>query len=129
MIATCIPNAFYKDYLDEIATHDLKLALYSPLAELGKDTLIYTTDGEIVASGYAAGGKAIGGVSSSQFGNQMALSFDAVTWNPGVFTIGGMMIYDTDNGNRAVAIVSTGTRNTLTPFTVTFTDFFFRVYN
>lgn len=129
MITTCLTNAFYKDYFDTIAGHTLMLALYDVDATLDKDTTVYTTTGEIVQSGYTAGGQAITNVTSEQAGDNIFLSFDDVTWNPGVFTIGGMMIYDASNGNRAVAIVSTGTRNTLSPFVVTLTDFFLRVYN
>ena len=40
----------------DFGTDTLKIALYTGAASIGPDTTAYTTDGEVVATGYTAGG-------------------------------------------------------------------------
>ena len=99
-----------------------RIALYTNAATLNAETAIYTTDGEVVASGYPAGGlvitptKGIGNVSSS--GGTAFVSFSNVTV-PAAFTARGALIYK--DGGAAVCVLDFGADRTSTiSFQVTF---------
>lgn len=94
-----------------------KLALYTNAATLDQNTTSYTTQGEVVAVGYTAGGEVLtpvvagsGGVSYVDFGN--------ATWN-GAFTARGALIYKV--GGPAVCVLDFGAdRTSTTQFQVQF---------
>ena len=98
-----------------------KIALYTASANLNETTLAYTSVGEIVGTGYTAGGNAltISQVPTSS-GYTAYVSFSNVTWSPASFTTRGALIYNSTTGS-AVAVLNFGADKTPTAsFTVTF---------
>mgnify|MGYP000264091648 CR=1 FL=1 len=105
--------------LTYLATGTLKMALYTASADLNASTTAYTTSGEVVGTGYAAGGEILTGVVVSQSGTTAYLSFDNATWDPASFTARGALIYNTSLGNLAIAVLDFGSDKTATTtFTV-----------
>ena len=99
-----------------------KIALYTALANLGPNTLIYTTDGEITGTGYTAGGEDLTVIppASDDATNTAFVSFANIVWDPASFTTRGALIYNSDT-NAAVAVLDFGSDKTATnTFTVTF---------
>jgi hypothetical protein len=98
-----------------------KIALYTGSADLDETTLAYTTVGEVVGTGYTAGGEAltISQVPTSS-GLTAYISFENVIWNPASFTTRGALIYNSAT-NAAVAVLNFGADKTpTTSFTITF---------
>ena len=105
--------------LQALSTGTLKMALYTANANLGAGTLIYTTDNEVVGTGYTAGGNTLTNVTVLTSDTTAYLDFDDVVWNPAVFTARGALIYNTSLSNLAVAILDFGAdKTTTTTFTV-----------
>jgi hypothetical protein len=105
--------------LQALATGTLRMALYTADADLGADTLTYTTANEVVGAGYTAGGNALTNVTVLASGTTTYLDFDDVVWNPAGFTARGALIYNTSLGNLAVAVLDFGAdKTTTTTFTV-----------
>lgn len=99
-----------------------KIALYTNNATLDATTAAYTPTGEVVASGYAAGGSPL---TVSQVpttgttGNTAYISFQNVSWG-GVITARGALIYKSGT-NEAVCVLDFGADKTSTTvFTVQF---------
>ena len=97
-------------------TDTFYIALYTNAATLDQNTTAYTTNGEVVASGYTAGGIVLTplvGVTSAY------VSFNNVSWTA-AFTARGALIYKPgDNG--AVCVLDFGADRTSTgTFTVQF---------
>ena len=100
-----------------------KLALYTASAVLGADTLIYTTDNEVVGAGYTAGGNTLTvSVPPVSSGTTAYVSFDNTSWVSSTITARGALIYNSSQGNKAVAVLDFGADKATsnTPFTVTF---------
>ena len=98
-----------------------KIALYTASANLNETTLTYTTVGEVVGTGYTAGGEplTINQVPTSS-GYTAYISFSNVTWTPASFTCRGALIYNSTTG-AAVAVLNFGADKTpTTSFTITF---------
>jgi len=94
-----------------------KIALYSNDAALNQTTAAYTTDGEVVASGYTAGGLVLTPSVASLDGVSF-VSFDDVSWS-GVITARGALIYK--DGGIAVCVLDFGSDKTsAATFTVQF---------
>jgi len=105
--------------LQALSTGTLKMALYTANASLGAGTLIYTTDNEVVGTGYTAGGNTLTNVTVLTSDTTAYLDFDDVVWNPAVFTARGALIYNTSLSNLAVAVLDFGAdKTTTTTFTV-----------
>lgn len=98
-----------------------KIALYTALADLGPNTLAYTSDGELTTgSGYTATGKVLTVIPPATSNNVAFVSFADVTWNPASFTCRGALIYNATTG-AAVAVLDFGSDKTASnTFTVTF---------
>jgi hypothetical protein len=101
-----------------------RIALYTSLANLTPNTLIYTTSGEITGTGYTAGGKPLVPLTPvvDQATNTAFTSFGNVTWTGASFTARAALIYNATTG-AAVAVLDFGSDKTTTPagtFTVTF---------
>ncbi len=107
------------DALTYLAEGTLKMALYTAAADLSSATTAYTTTGEVVGTGYTAGGQELTGVTVSQSGTTAYLTFDNVTWNPADFTARGALIYNPGYGDLAIAVLDFGAdKTTTTQFTV-----------
>jgi hypothetical protein len=97
-----------------------KIALYTALADLSYETLVYTTSNEITGTGYTAGGNTLTRIVPATDGQIAYISFQNVTWNPANFTARGALIYNSTT-NAAVAVLDFGSNKTATnTFTVTF---------
>lgn len=127
MIIQCITNSFRAEMLQgihDLDTDVLKLALYTGSANLYPTTATYTTSGEVVASGYTAGGVILTGVTISTgtaSTTQPAVVF--VDFNDVVvsaaLTARGALIYNSSKANRSIAVIDFGADKTsTTTFTV-----------
>ena len=107
------------------AADTFKIALYSTLATLGSTTTVYTTQDEVTGTGYVAGGNTlvISQVPTSTSAETVAwLNFANSSWTNASFSAGGALIYNSTQGNKAVAVLNFGSTKTTTAqtFTVTF---------
>jgi hypothetical protein len=127
-IAQGATNTFKVGLLDgtyDLAAGSFKIALYTGAASIGPDTTAYTLLGEVVASGYTAGGEALTISQVPTIGNQTGnatayLSFSNVTWTSAL-TARGALIYQVGSGNPSVCVLDFGADKTsTTTFTVQF---------
>jgi hypothetical protein len=107
------------------AADTFKIALYSTLATLDATTTVYTTNNEVTGTGYVAGGNTltISQVPTSTSTETVAwLNFDNSSWTTASFSTDGALIYNSTQGNKAVAVLNFGGTKTATSqtFTVTF---------
>jgi len=107
------------------AADTFKIALYSTLATLGSTTTVYTTQDEVTGTGYVAGGNTlvISQAPTSTSAETVAwLNFTNSSWTTASFSAGGALIYNSTQGNKAVAVLNFGGTKTATvqTFTVTF---------
>lgn len=120
-------NTFKVGLLDgnyDLATGSFKIALYTGAASIGPETAAYTTDGEVVATGYTAGGEALTisqvPTIGSQSGNATAyLSFSNVTWTSAL-TARGALIYDATTLASVCVLDFGADKTSTTTFTVQF---------
>ena len=91
-------------------TDVFRIALYTNAATLNQNTTAYTTTGEVVASGYTAGGNVltptVGGPDGTAF-----ISFANTSWS-GVITARGALIYK--QGGAAICVLDFGADRTST---------------
>jgi hypothetical protein len=104
-----------------------KIALYTALSTIGPDTTVYTTDAEVVGTGYTAGGNTLVISTSPTSGNNNLsvptafISFANSSWPGSTFTARGALIYNSTEGNKSVAVLDFGADKTsTTTFTVQF---------
>jgi len=99
------------------------IALYTNAATLDASTTAYTATGEVVASGYSAGGLALTIAQAPTVGNSGStayISFDNAAW-ASALTARGALIYQSGGGNPAVCVLDFGADKTSTAtFTVQF---------
>ena len=94
-----------------------KIALYDNAATFDASTTAYTTDNEVVASGYTAGGLVLTPTVSYD-GTTSFLSFANVTWTSSL-TARGALIYKV--GGSSICVLDFGSNKTSTStFTVEF---------
>jgi hypothetical protein len=107
------------------AADTFKIALYTATATLNATTTVYTTQDEVTGTGYTAGGNTlvISQVPTSTNTETVAwLNFENSSWANATFSADGALIYNSTQGNKAVAILNFGSTKTTTnqTFTVTF---------
>lgn len=99
------------------------IALYTNDATLDASTTAYTATGEVVASGYTAGGLALTIAQTPTVGNSGStafISFNNAAWTSAL-TSRGALIYQNGGGNPAVCVLDFGADKTsATTFTVQF---------
>ena len=98
--------------IHDLDTDILKIALYTAAADLSQSTTVYTTSGEVVGAGYAAGGVTITGAQVLLSGTTAYLTFSNPTWSGASFTCRGALIYNTSKANRAIAVLDFGADKT-----------------
>ena len=101
------------------------LALYGEKCGLNEFTTAYTPKGEMVGSGYAAGGKTLENYSVVEDGSAVILTFDDITWP--VATLNGVccgLVYNATKSNRAMGIVALTQKTSSTngPFVIYFPE-------
>jgi len=103
------------------STDTFRLALYTNAATLSQTTTAYTTTGEVVASGYTAGGQVVTATVSSaptSAGSIVYVSFSSPSWSAALTARGALIYKAGDNG--AVCVLDFGNDKTSTSsFTVT----------
>lgn len=98
-------------------TQVFKIALYTNTATLDSTTTAYTTDGEVSATGYTAGGETLTVSQVPTTGSSGTISyysFDNVSWS-GSFAARGALIYKYDgSANPAMVVLDFGNDKTST---------------
>ena len=107
------------------AADTFKIALYTTLATLNSTTTVYTTQDEVTGTGYTAGGNTLvisQAPTSTNTETVAWLNFENSSWPNSTFSADGALIYNSTQGNKAVAILNFGSTKTTTnqTFTVTF---------
>ena len=94
-----------------------KIALYTSSATLDAATTAYTATGEVSSSGtnYTAGGNTltVSQVPTST-GTTAFLDFSDTTWSNATITANGALIYNSTQGDKAVAVLAFGGDKTST---------------
>ena len=96
-----------------------KLALYTGAANIGPDTTVYTTSGEVVGTGYSAGGNTLTistsptSVNNTGYVPTAYISFANTSWTNASFTCRGALIYNVSQGNKSVAVLDFGADKTV----------------
>jgi len=103
----------------DLETDEIKIALYTSAASLGPATTEYTTSGEVVGTGYTAGGEIMTGVTVSLSETTAYVDFDNTVWSSANFTTRCALIYNASKSNKAIAVLDFGSdKTTTTTFTV-----------
>ena len=126
-IAQGATNTFKVGLMDgsyDMAAGSFKIALYTAEASIGPTTTVYTTDGEVVAAGYTAGGEALTITQVPTIGSQTGvatvyMSFANVTWTSS-FTARGALIYDATTLASVCVLDFGADKTSTTTFTVQF---------
>ena len=96
-----------------------KIALYTAAASLDATTTVYTTSDEVVGTGYTAGGNTLVISVSPTSGNNTAgvptayIDFSDTSWTSATFTARAALIYNSTQGNKAVAVLDFGSDKTV----------------
>lgn len=97
-----------------------KIALYDGTATLNADTLVYTTAGEIVGTGYTAGGEVLAPTIPVSGSGTAYVSFSDITWALASFTCLGALVYNATTG-AAVCVLNFGSeKSAVNSFTIQF---------
>jgi len=106
------------------AADTFKIALYTSSATLGATTTVYSTTNEVASTGnYTAGGNTLTISQAPTSTSTTAwLDFADTTWANATITANGALIYNSTQGNRAVAVLAFGGDKTSTAgdFTIIF---------
>lgn len=95
------------------------MALYTNSATLNENTTAYTTTGEVVASGYTAGGNLLAGAAVAISDNVAYITFNNPLWTAALTARGALIYKAGDNG--AVCVLDFGADKTsIATFTVQF---------
>lgn len=127
-ITSAICTSFKQELL--VGTHNFtnttgdtfKLALYTSSATLGATTTVYTTSQEVSGTNYTAGGAALTNVTPTTSGTTAIVDFNDLTFSTATITARGCLIYNDDQGDKAVAAIDFGGDKTSTAgdFTIVF---------
>ena len=124
-ITSAICTSFKKELLERkhdfnaTSGHTFKIALYTSAANLSAATTNYTTTGEVVGTGYTAGGTVLTNIDPTSSGTTAFIDFQDASWASATITAAGALIYNTttDGGTgttNAVAVISFGGDKTST---------------
>lgn len=101
------------------SANTFKIALYTGAASIDATTTAYTTSGEVVGTGYTAGGQTLTITQSPTSSNNTLgvptayINFANVTWTNATFTARGALIYNSTQGNKSVAVLDFGADKTV----------------
>ena len=126
-LTSAIANSFKQELLVEghnltNGADSIKLALYSSSATLGAGTTVYVTTGQATGTNYSAGGNALTNVTPALSGSTAICDFADLTFGTATVTARGCLIYNSTNGNKAIAVIDFGGDKTSTAgnFTIVF---------
>ncbi len=99
-----------------------KIALFTSAATLDASTATYSTSNEVSGTGYTAGGNTLTAVTPTTSGTTAFVDFNDTTFTDATITAAGALIYNSTNGDRAVAVLDFGGDKTSTngDFTIQF---------
>ncbi|MDB4277897.1 hypothetical protein N9895_02535 [Gammaproteobacteria bacterium] len=106
--------------IHDLTTDVIKIALYTANANLNEDTTAYSVDlvGQVVATGYTAGGSILTPITVSTSGYTAYVSFPNVAWTAAL-TARCALIYNSSKSNKSVAVLDFGSDKTsTTTFTI-----------
>lgn len=108
----------------DLSSGSFNIALYTGAASIGPDTAAYTTDGEVDADGYTAGGEPLTISQVPTIGTQTGvatvyMSFSDVTWTSAL-TARGALIYDATTLASVCVLDFGADKTSTTTFTVQF---------
>lgn len=120
-ITQAMPTSFKVEILQGVhnfgptSPNSFKIALYTSSATLDASTTVYSSSNEVSSANYTAGGQALTISTTPTSGGTTAyISFSSpVTWSGVSFTAAGALIYNVTQGNKAVAVLSFGTPQTV----------------
>jgi hypothetical protein len=107
--------------IHDLTTDVIKIALYTANANLNEDTTAYSVDtpGQVVATGYTAGGSILTPITVSSSGYTAYVGFPNVSWTAAL-TARCALIYNVTQGNKSIAVLDFGSDKTsTTTFTIT----------
>ena len=105
--------------IHDMSTDTIKIALYTADASLNADTTVYSSTNEVVASGYAAGGNTLTGVTINSEDYTAYVNFANTSWTAAL-TARCALIYNASKANRSVAVLDFGSdKSSLTTFLIT----------
>ena len=116
MIAQTLTTSFKADLFNGVqnfSTDTFNIALYTAAADLGAGTTVYTATGEVIGSGYVAGGIALTGTTVTVSDTTAFVDFATAVFSAAV-TARGALIYNVSKGNKAVAVLDFGADKTST---------------
>ena len=99
--------------IHDLTTDVIKIALYTGSADLNADTTVYSTDNEVSATGYTAGGQTMTGITVNTSNYTAYVGFNNVSWT-GAITARCALIYNSTQGNKSVAVLDFGSDKTST---------------
>ena len=102
-----------------LSSDSIYIALYTGDANLNADTTAYSATNEVSATGYTAGGQALGGVAISSSDYTAYVNWSNVSWTAAI-TARCALIYNVTQGNKSIAVIDFGSDKTsTTTFTIT----------
>jgi hypothetical protein len=107
--------------IHDLTTNVIKIALYTASADLNETTTAYSvsTAGQVVATGYTAGGSILTPITVSSSGYTAYVGFPNISWT-GAITARCALIYNSSQGNKSIAVLDFGSDKTSTvTFTIT----------
>jgi len=115
-----LTNSFKQEILQQgqnIVTDTLYMSLYTAFASIGQITPAYTTDNEVVGTGYTAGGVEVTGaiLSTDVQTGVVYINFDDVSWPGADFTARGALIYNVTQSNKSIAVLDFGSDKIFSP--------------
>lgn len=128
-ISQAMPTSFKQEILQAVHNfsnpggNTFKIALYTSAATLGASTGVYTTSNEVAnGNGYTTGGNTLTSVTPTVGGTTAFTDFADTTWTNATITANGALIYNSSQGNKAVAVLAFGGDKTSTAgdFTIVF---------
>jgi hypothetical protein len=107
--------------IHDLTTDVIKIALYTASANLNETTTAYSvsTPGQVVATGYTAGGLQLTPITVNTSGYTAYVGFPNISWTAAL-TARCALIYNETQGNKSVAVLDFGSDKTSTgTFTIT----------
>jgi hypothetical protein len=107
--------------IHDLTTDVIKIALYTASANLNETTTAYSvsTAGQVVATGYTAGGSQLTPITVSSSEYTAYVGFPNVSWTAAL-TARCALIYNSSQGNKSIAVLDFGSDKTSTvTFTIT----------
>lgn len=104
-----------------LSTDTYKIALYTSSATLDASTTVYSSTNEVPnGSGYTTGGATLSGFVTSSSGTTAWLDWTTdPSWSTATITARGCLIYNSTQGNKAVAVFDFGSDKVSTAGTFT----------